>query len=182
VALGFAVFGATLVAGCGGGSSPPVAKGPTNAALAFTLGLTQSDSAQVHSLGAVYDQVFSGCPAHFAAFTEGGRAPTPVSVGTTIFVQAYEETASCASVGKAQSVYHHDASETEAPRIGGQPLSGIGNEAVMATMPTGRAREYVVFWRDGTRLGFVQLSGPLSDTRISLAKVESLARGQIAAG
>jgi hypothetical protein len=182
VAWAFAVLGAGLVAGCGGGSPPPVAKGPTNAALASRLGLRQSNAAPAHSLGDVYRQVFPGCPARFAAFTEAGRAPTPVSVGTTIFVQAYEETASCAGAGKAQADFHRDAGETEAKRIGGTPLSGIGSEAVTASMPTSRAREYVIFWRDGTRLGFVQLSGPVGDSRISVAETEALARGQIAAG
>jgi hypothetical protein len=184
VALAFAVLGAGLLAGCGGGGGAPpsVSKGPTNAALALTLELRPSNAAQAHSLGDVYGQVFSGCPAHFTAFTEGGRAPTPVSFGPVVYVQAYEETASCAGTGTARSVFHHDASDTEARRIGGTPLSGIGSEAVTASMPTNRAREDVIFWRDGTRLGFVQLSGPLSDTRITLAETESLARGQIAAG
>jgi hypothetical protein len=182
VALGFAVLGAGFLAGCGGSSAPSVPKGPGNAALALTLGLRPSNSSQAVSLGAVYGQVFSGCPAHFVAYTEAGRAPTPVSFGTTIYVQAYEETATCTSAGKAQSVYDHDASETEAKRIGGTPLSGVGTEAVTAAMPTSRAREYVIFWRDGARLGFVQFSGPLSDARISLAETEALARRQIAAG
>lgn len=183
MALGWAALGAGLLAGCGGVSSPssPSSGAVTNASLASNLGLKPNDSAQTRSLGDVYGQVFPGCADHFAAFTEGGRTPTPVSFGQTIFVEVYAETASCPSSAKAQAVYSHDAAETEAQKIGGKTLSGIGSEAVMASMPTSRAHEFVIFWRDRAKLGFVQLSGPAGDERISGADTESLARRQIAA-
>ncbi|MGH9016378.1 MAG: hypothetical protein ACRDY1_01400 [Acidimicrobiales bacterium] len=173
-----------LLASCSGGTSGAGASTAvpgvlTVAGIPSALGLEQNRSSTTSSLGQAYGHVYPGCTGHFAAFTGGGRAPTPVSVGTTIYVQVYALHATCASVAKAQAVFRSDARQTETNEFHGRAVSGIGDAAVAGTMSKARADEYVIFWRHGATLGFLQLSGPAGAPRISAAETAVLARHQV---
>jgi hypothetical protein len=51
---------------------------------------------------------------------------------------------------------------------------------VLAQTHIDGVHQYALFWRNGSVLGFVQLSGPASDAAITAAQIKVLARREIA--
>jgi len=140
----------------------------------------ENHSSVARRLAQVFRVTYPGCAGRFAVFTEGGRTPSPVSTGTTIFPEVFSESSACPNAAGARTVFQKSAREVEAAKVGGTAISGFGDAAVIARIETGRADEYALFWRDGAVLGFIQLSGPTGDGQISAAGIEALARRQIA--
>lgn len=179
--MGFAIAGAVAWGGCGAGATTSASDGVLTAAdLPASMGLAGNHSATAVNLGKAFGQAYPGCAGHFAVFTVDGRTPTPVSAGTTISPEVFSEAARCRSTDQAATVFRHTAGEVEANNVGGTPVSGVGAEAVVAAMDTKRANEYALFWKDGTSLGFIQLSGPVGDRAITIGEIKVLARRQIA--
>jgi len=140
----------------------------------------ENHSAVARSLAQTFGHTYPGCRGQFAVFTEGGRTPGPVSTGTTIFPEVFSESSACPDVAEAGTTFRKAAGEVEAAKVDGRAISGFGSAAVIARIETGRADEYAIFWQDGSVLGFIQLSGPTGDGRISAGQIEALARRQMA--
>jgi hypothetical protein len=167
--------------GCGAAAATHASTGVLTAAdLPASLALEENQSVTAVNLGKALTQTYPGCSGHFAAFTVGGQVPTPVATGTKIVAEVFSESSSCSSATKATSVFATAAREIEVKKVGGIPLSGIGDGAVIAHIHSSRADEYALFWRTGSELGFIQLSGPAGNRSISTGQIKTLARRQIA--
>ena len=90
----------------------------------------------------------------------------------------YSESANCTSDATAQSVFQGVVKKVTS--FGAKTITGVGDGAILATSSSGKANSDVIFWRKGSVLASVQLSGPASDSRISVAETELLAHRQIA--
>ncbi|HEY5252956.1 MAG TPA: hypothetical protein VIJ09_14920 [Acidimicrobiales bacterium] len=180
-ALAFVLLGASLLSSCGSKAvDTTAARLLTNADVGPPLGLTENRSSTTVNLGKALSQTYPGCVAHFTAFTERGRTPSPVATGTTIFPEVFSEASACTSVAQATAVFARAARQVEVKKVGGKALAGMADAAVMARIETGRAHEYALFWRNGPVLGFIQLSGPADNPAISADQIKVLGRRQIA--
>jgi len=143
-----------------------------------SLRLKQNNSGVAQNLAKVFNKTYPDCTGTYAVFTLGGRPPTPVLTGTTIYPQVFSESAACPSTAKATSVFQGVV--TKVKTFGAKTLTGIGDGAILATSTSAKASSYVIFWQKGPVLASVQLSGPVGDSRISVAETELLAHRQIA--
>jgi hypothetical protein len=175
VLVSAAVGAAALLAGCG---STPSAGLLTNADIPAALHLEQSHSSKAQGLARVFDQTYPGCTGYYAVFTLRGRDPTPVLEGSTIYPQAFSESAVCPSTDKARSLF--TGISKKVATFGARTLTGVGDAAILTTSSSNSANSYDVFWQDGVYLASIQLAGPKSDPTISAAEATLLAHRQIA--
>jgi hypothetical protein len=179
VVLGLLVLGAGLLAGCGGAARPAAARVLTNADLSPSLALAENHSNTAVNLGKALTQVYPGCVGHFAVFTDHGRVPTSDATGPTSR-EVFSEASLCPSADKATSVFDRAARAVEVKKVGGRAISGMADAAVLAQFRGGGAHEYALFVRDGSVLGFVQLTGPSGDPTVTATEIKVLARRQLA--
>jgi hypothetical protein len=171
---------AGFLAGCGTSAAPPSSTGVLTAAdIPHSLGLAENHSDTSVNLGKSLSQAYPGCSGHFAAFTVGGRVPTPDTPGTKIYLEVFSESSSCRDAAKATTIFAKAAKAVEEKNVGGTPLSGIGDSGVIARAQTGGADDYALFWRNGAELGFIELSGPARNRSISTGQIKTLARRQV---
>jgi len=168
------VFGSVLVLAACSPSSPPGLL--TQSDLPSYLGVRADQHASVTAAGSVRNAI---CKSITAAVFNGswrqlhsGPASIPVAV-TSVSL-------SCPSVSQAQRYFNTikvGAKGYPVPAVKGYPVSGIGDEAwLIDAGHNADLREYSLAWRQGNRVGLVQVEGPLSDKRITPALVELLAR------
>jgi hypothetical protein len=169
---------AALLAGCGS-SSPPTGT-LTNADIPASLQLQENHSSAAQNLAKAFNQSFPGCIGRYAVFTLKARPTSPVLAGSKIYPQLFAESATCASTGKAQSVFAEVSAR--AKTFGVTTVTGVGDSAFLSHSSSKTANSFDIFWRAGPVLASIQLSGPVADKQISVAETTLLARRQVARG